>query len=300
MKRQAAWNKLKEQMSGKRARNDVWGKKKNGSHLAVDSIRDVSVVEALEEKHENILQFRVEGEERPRTIEIELMMVTKSKYSNCSNILLLPDWKSAYEYRSKDHLNMDNKEYIPLLDSFLLSGATVNDTVYLRRNDCSKDVEVENQSTILYSLPNADMPTGSDPLIIYGPDLINGYQGDDFFLGVITNAHNKHGIMYTWFHNGNSIHNGYFLSLLRVDEPGTYYCKLSCNRIELVSSSVNIVIKAPNQNEETSCKYDGKFRDVVEKGESSTKVESDKGYPASVSIASLVNSGKLVIPHKKL
>ena len=144
------------------------------------------------------------------------------------------------------------------------------------------------------------MPTGSDPLIIYGPDLINGYQGDDFFLGVITNVHNKHGIMYTWFHNGNSIHDGYFLSLLRVDEPGTYYCKISCNRIELVSSSVNIVIKAPNQNEETSCKYDGKFRDVVEKGESSTKGESDKGYPASVSIASLVNSGKLVIPHKKL
>ena len=70
---------------------------------------------------------------------------------------------------------MDNKEYIPLLDSFLLSGVTVNDTVYLRRDDCSKDDEVENQSTILYSLPNADMPTGSDPLNIYGPDLINCY-----------------------------------------------------------------------------------------------------------------------------
>ena len=31
MKQQAAWNKLKEQMSGKRARNDVSGKKKNES-----------------------------------------------------------------------------------------------------------------------------------------------------------------------------------------------------------------------------------------------------------------------------
>ena len=47
-------------MSGKRARNDVSGKKKNGSHLAVHSFRDVSVAEALGEKHENILQFRVE------------------------------------------------------------------------------------------------------------------------------------------------------------------------------------------------------------------------------------------------
>ena len=44
------------------------------SHLAVDSIRDVSVAEALEEKHENFLQFRVEGEERPKTIEIELII----------------------------------------------------------------------------------------------------------------------------------------------------------------------------------------------------------------------------------
>ena len=110
MKRQATWNKLKEQMSKK-------------CNLSNDSIRNPSDVEA-KNKHE-VLKFRVEGEKRPKTIETELMSVTTSKYSNSSSILLLSDWKSAYEYRSKDYLNKDNKEYIPLLDRFLVSGITI-------------------------------------------------------------------------------------------------------------------------------------------------------------------------------
>ena len=67
---------------------------------------------------------------------------------------------------------------------------------------------------------------------------------------------------------------------MRVDELGRYNCKLGRNRSELVSSSVNIVTKAPNQNEETSCKYDRKSRNVAEKGESSTKLESNNRYSA--------------------
>ena len=202
MKRQATWNKLKEQMSKK-------------SNLSIDSIRNPSDVEA-KNKHE-VLKFRVEGEKRPKTIETELMSVTTSKYSNSSSILLLSDWKSAYEYRSEDYLNKDNKEYIPLLDRFLVSGITVNNTVYLKRDDCSVKEEVVDQSTILYSFPNVDVPFACDSIIIYGPDVINGYQDDDFFLGMITNVHNKNGTMYTWFHNGNPIRGEYFLSLLIVD-----------------------------------------------------------------------------------
>ena len=244
--------------------------------------------------NENIFQFRVQGQKRPN---FEMVLITKSKYSECSSMLLLTGWESAYNCRSENCLDHDNKEYIPLLDRFLLSGVTVNDTVYLRRDDCSK--EDENQGTISYSLPTADVHTASGPVIIHGPDLINGYQYDDFFLGVITNVHGKQGTMYTWFHNGNPIHFGEFLSMLRVDEPGIYYCKLSYNGIELVSSSVNIVTNTPNQNKEMSHNHAKEFSNSIAMRESSTKLESDKKYPASVSITSLVKSGKLAIPHKK-
>ena len=186
MKQQATWNKLKEQMSKK-------------SNLLNDSIRNPSDVEA-KNKHE-VLKFSVEGEKRPKTIQTELMSVTTSKYSNSSSILLLFDWKSAYEYRLEDYLNKDNKEYIPL-DRFLVSGITVNNTVYLKQDDCSVKEEVVDQIMILYSFPNVDVPFASDPIIIYGPDVINGYQDDDFFLGMITS---KDGTMCTWFHNENRI-----------------------------------------------------------------------------------------------
>ena len=238
-------------------------------------------ISALECKNEDMLQFRVQGKERPKTIMTEMVLITKSKYSECFSCLLLTGWQSAYEYRSEKYLDQDNKEYTPLLDRFLLSGITVNDTVYLRRDDCSE--EDDNQGTTSYLLPTADVHTSSDPMIVHGPDLINGYQDDDFFLGVISNVHNKPGTMYTWFHNGNPIHFGEFLSLIRVDAPGVYYCKLSYNQIELVSSSVNI--------EEVT--------NFAAKGGSKTKLETDVKYPASVSIASLVKAGKLAIPHKK-
>lgn len=248
-------------------------------------------------------QFRVQEEEWPKNIETEMVLVTKSKYSDCSSMRQLNGWNAAYDYRSENYLEVDKKEYIPLLDRFQLSGVTVNDTVYLIRDGCRLDSSIlnedENQETISYSLPTADVPNTSDPVIIHGPELINGYQDDDFFVGVITNVHNKHGTMYTWFHNGNPIHFGEFLSLLRVDEPGIYHCKLSYNQIQLVSSSVNIVTKTPNQNKENSHNHAKKFRNVAPKGESSRKLESDKKYPASVSIASLVKAGTLAIPHKK-
>ncbi|CAB4016756.1 Hypothetical predicted protein [Paramuricea clavata] len=215
--------------------------------------------------NENIFQFRVQGQKRPNIIEIELVLITKSKYSECSSMLLLIRWESAYDCRSENCLDYDNKEYIPLLDRFLLSGVTVNDTVYLRRDDCCK--EDENQGTISYSLPTADVHTASGPVIIHGPDLINGYQDDDFFLGVITNVHNKQGTI-----------------VLVNDEPGIYYCKLSYNGIELVSSSVNIVTNTPNQNKETSHNHAKEFSNSIATGESSTKLESHKKYPASVSI----------------
>ena len=77
---------------------------------------------------------------------------------------------------------------------------------------------------------------------MHGPDVINGQEDENLFLGVVTNVHNKPSLNYQWFHNGNPLCSGIHRSLIKVSEPGKYYCKVKYGKNELQSSEVDVLI----------------------------------------------------------
>ena len=157
------------------------------------------------------------------------MFVTHSMYSGESSTLIVNNWRATYDSRSEEFLDDEAETYCPLEDKFALCGIQVNETVYLERN-----------ATSAFSFPVAgDVSTKA--AILHGPEIINGFEDEQLFLGVITNVHNKLGLVYSWFHNGQVKVNGHNYCLINIKEPGTYCCKVFYEELEMESETVNVV-----------------------------------------------------------
>ena len=81
------------------------------------------------------------------------------------------------------------------------------------------------------------------PEILYGPDEVYGYEGNQLFLAVVTNFHNEIGETYEWSLDGNTVLRG-------VTNPGTYFCKVLYGDMVLLSNCV--VVKAKRAPEMSS------------------------------------------------
>ena len=112
-----------------------------------------------------------------------------------------------------------------------MSGIEVNNLVYLQRT---------TNGTFSFSEEGKQLCI--EPSIIHGPDVINGQEDENLFLGVVTNVHNKPSLNYRWFHNGNPFCSGIHRSLIKVSEPGKYYCKVKYGKYELQSSEVDVLM----------------------------------------------------------
>lgn len=160
------------------------------------------------------------------------MSSTYSLYSGELSTLIVSGWCSTIDCRSEDCLDVDREDYSPLDDKYILSGLEINNTVYLQRSI---------DEPTLFTFPEAgNVPKPNEVMILHGPDVIHGHEQEVLFLGVVTSVHNKDGLSYHWFFNDTPLCNGPQRCMIKVIEPGSYFCKVVYNEIELLSSTVTV------------------------------------------------------------
>jgi len=196
---------------------------------------------------------------KENAISVEFMYVTYSLYTGDPSTLIVNGWASTYGYRSECWLEESYETYNPLADKFQLSSIQVNDTVYLKINTDAG----------FPGFPSADN-TGR---ILHGPEEINGYDGNNFFLGLVTNLHNQNGVIYSWYRNNQIYLSAPNQCLLNITEPGNYFCKVIHGNTELQSATVNVLRR-------TTSTFKGTTKDTV--------------YPSSISLECLLKNRKLV------
>ena len=162
---------------------------------------------------------------RKNVLDAEFMRVKHSLYSGETSTLTVSGVSATFACRSEDWLDADEEEYDPLLDRFVLSSVTVNGCEHLTNNNAG---------------PGMEDCQDPKPTILYGPDVVNGYENGNLFLGVIINIHHKEGLIYTWFWNGRMIFNGPKCCLIKIKESGTFHCFIKFNDTELKSNTVHV------------------------------------------------------------
>ncbi|XP_031558977.1 uncharacterized protein LOC116295333 [Actinia tenebrosa] len=210
-----------------------------------------------------------------KILSAEFMSLTYSRYSGESSTLIVPNWRSTIDFRSEEYLDEDREAYSPLADRFILSGVDINDTVYLQRSI------TYDESAFLFP---AAGKVSNEAAILHGPEVINGHEHDSgiLFLGVVISVHNKIGLSYQWFFNGQPLCSGPHRCLIKVTEPGSYFCKVFYKEIMLQSATVTVTAFPESQS-------------VYQKLQGDTSSTSDKksSYPLSVSVANLLKTGEL-------
>lgn len=159
------------------------------------------------------MKLFVEGIEN--SWDCELMHIKYSLYSGEPSTLLLPNWGSSFHLCSDEYLLTDEQTYDPLADRFVVSAIKINSTSYLERS---------LDRSLLF--PGSGNISSGHATILHGPDTIDGHDDGLLFLGVITSVHNKIGLSYVWFQIDHAIYDGANMYVMKVEEPGTYFCKV--------------------------------------------------------------------------
>ncbi|KXJ16287.1 hypothetical protein AC249_AIPGENE28260 [Exaiptasia diaphana] len=221
--------------------------------------------------------FNVKG--KTNALTIQMSYVTYSKYSGESSTLVIYNWGSCFEYRSEGYYYYEEEDYNPLDDHFIASGIDVNNRCYLLTTDGH------------VSFPDVDKLCTEELTILHRPEVINGEDSmGHFFVGVVTNHHNKLSLEYAWFHNGNPLCSGPKQSITKVSEPGTYYCKVQVGEKELQSPNVDVSAEIQADQDEKS-RPDRPVSDAT----ASTPKKAVTSYPKRVSAVELLRRSKLVI-----
>lgn len=176
---------------------------------------------------------------RENVLSVEYMAKTFSLYSGLPSLLIVPRESAAFNLRSEGFLDQDQETYDPQMDRFVVSGISVNDRLYLSRND---DGETFSFPSIDFG-ENLENGVFGEAAILHGPDVINGYHEGNLFLGVVSNVHNKTGLMHKWIHNGAPMYYGPNRCLLKISEPGTYSCIVCDGNTALETTSVEVTIR---------------------------------------------------------
>lgn len=160
-----------------------------------------------------------------RKLNAEFRRVVTSEYSQELSAVFVSGWSNCYACRSPEFLDKTEDEYHPCDDSFAISNLTVDEQVYIEPlidSDGKPDSDAFIQS---YVSPAAQQILDK-PAILFGPDVVYGYEGNELFLAVVTNFHNEIGVMYEWSHDDTTVLRGAFHALMKVSNPGTYSCKI--------------------------------------------------------------------------
>ncbi|KAK3736568.1 hypothetical protein QZH41_003150 [Actinostola sp. cb2023] len=99
---------------------------------------------------------------------------------DCVNGLVLIDYRKAFDM-------VDHNILMAKLKVYGMEGSPCIFTL------------AEKKEELMGSIPN--YPEDKlVPAIMYEPDVINGYNGDNLIIGVIANFHNELGVMYSWYY----------------------------------------------------------------------------------------------------
>ncbi|KAK3731615.1 hypothetical protein QZH41_015868, partial [Actinostola sp. cb2023] len=132
------------------------------------------------------------------------------------SLCIVSGWDDTYDTRSTDCLDDDREEYNPLKDKYFVGEVMIDNKIYLQKQ------LVPNTDEFIFSYPEDKLV----PAIMYEPDVINGYNGDNLIIGVIANFHNELGVMYSWYKDEQLMCNGNNQCLIKVLEIGTYVAQV--------------------------------------------------------------------------
>ena len=91
--------------------------------------------------------------------------------------------------------------------------------------------------TTIVQLTSAGLPTSRQRK---HRDEVHGYERDQLFVGVVTNFHNEIGVTYEWYLNDTLFLRASLHTLIRINEPGTYFCQVLYGDLPLTSNKVEV------------------------------------------------------------
>ena len=183
-----------------------------------------------------VTRLCVSGQQEQHKLRISFILQDFSKYSGESSVSIVSGWNNAYEMRSVEFIEETENSYNPLIDVYTVATVIVSKEVFL---DFS--INADNEG-IEYYHPMEHLRPDDNPVILHGPDEINGYEGESLFIGVLTNVHNELAIMYTWFRNGSVVSKGHNQCLIKIQSAGTYHCTVLWGEELMTSSSAVVTV----------------------------------------------------------
>lgn len=221
-------NSPSEAVKGVSEKEDLWeGVSHSRSLISMSGGIDTSLNRSLtphletSQCQKNVHDAVLYVDDSRRKLTAEFRRVLTSEYSKELSAVFVSGWSNCYACRSPEFLDRTEEEYHPCDDSFAITNLTVDEQVYIETL-IKPDSDAFIQSYVSPAAPqNLDQPA-----ILFGPDQVHGYEGNELFLGVVTNFHNEIGVMYEWSHDDTTVLRGAFHALIKVSNPGTYCCKI--------------------------------------------------------------------------
>ena len=162
-------------------------------------------------------------DESKKSFLLEFYQHEISHYTSEASSPCVIGWADCYSSRLSKFLEYEAKEYHPCNDNFIGWSITVDGKVYVQ-----PDINKDDSPQIMqdsYSFLMHDFEVSEKPLILHHlMNFMAMIQKIISLLLVVTNFHNKVGVVYTWFVNKDVYTCG--TSVMKITFPGIYHCEI--------------------------------------------------------------------------